>query len=536
MGHSIAIIGAGHWGKNLIRNFARLGCLRVVCDDSQQALDPIQSQYPNVETVTSAGTVFSRDDIDAVVVATPPTTHYELAKSALKAKKHVFVEKPLALDVSHGEMLANLAVEQDKILMVGHLLHYHAAVIKLKELVYNGELGKINYIYSNRLSFGKIRHQENTLWSFAPHDISDILGILNDTPSQVSCQGSNCVQPHVADVSLSQLQFSSGKGAHIFVSWMHPFKEHKLVIVGDKQMAVCDDTLSWDQKLTLYPHEIHWKDQIPVAQKAQGQPVPLNESEPLLAECRHFLESIESGNKPITDSQEGLQGLKVLNALQQSMEQNGQYVAVEAQSKPYFAHETAFIDEGASIGDDCKIWHFSHVMGQARLGKQCNLGQNVVVMPNVVLGNNVKVQNNISIYEGVEIEDDVFLGPSMVFTNINNPRSHISRRHMYQTTKVRQGATIGANATVICGNEIGRYAFVGAGSVVTKDVPAHALVYGNPARQVGWMCHCGFKLKESEQTNLKYQCEYCGSIYFFHKTDSVFIETNPNIEIDYIKD
>lgn len=165
----------------------------------------------------------------------------------------------------------------------------------------------------------------------------------------------------------------------------------------------------------------------------------------------------------------------------------------------FFAHPTAVIDEGCIIGAGTKIWHFSHVMTGSVIGENCNLGQNVVVSPNVVLGKNVRVQNNVSIYEGVICEDDVFLGPSMVFTNVFNPRSAVSRKHEYMTTMVRKGATIGANATIVCGNEIGAYAFIGAGAVITRPVPAYALVVGNPARQTGWMSEFGHKLHFDEQ-------------------------------------
>lgn len=162
--------------------------------------------------------------------------------------------------------------------------------------------------------------------------------------------------------------------------------------------------------------------------------------------------------------------------------------------KAYFAHETAVIDEGCDIGAGTKIWHFSHIMANCKIGEQCNIGQNVVVSPQVVLGRNVKVQNNVSIYTGVTCEDDVFLGPSMVFTNVINPRSAINRKNEYAKTNVKQGASIGANATIVCGHDIGRFAFIGAGAVVTKDVPDYALVVGNPARQTGWISEYGHKL------------------------------------------
>lgn len=183
--------------------------------------------------------------------------------------------------------------------------------------------------------------------------------------------------------------------------------------------------------------------------------------------------------------------------------------------KLYFAHETAVIDEGCRIGEGTRIWHFSHVMAGAVIGRGCNIGQNVVVSPEVVLGENVKVQNNVSIYTGVICEDDVFLGPSMVFTNVINPRSAVGRRNQYLKTIVRHGATIGANATIICGNEIGRYALIGAGAVVTRDVPDYALVIGNPARQAGWVSEYGHTLKFNDDNRA--ECPETGELYMLQE-------------------
>lgn len=180
----------------------------------------------------------------------------------------------------------------------------------------------------------------------------------------------------------------------------------------------------------------------------------------------------------------------------------------------YFVHESSYIDEGAEIGAGTKIWHFCHVMPRARIGQRCNIGQNVLVSPDVTIGNNVKIQNNVSLYTGVLVEDDVFLGPSMVFTNVLNPRSHVSRKDEYQTTLVRKGASIGANATIVCGVTLGRYCFVGAGSVVTRDVPDYALVYGSPARIHGWICQCGEQLTFTERDRAERAvCQSCGDSY-----------------------
>ena len=178
-----------------------------------------------------------------------------------------------------------------------------------------------------------------------------------------------------------------------------------------------------------------------------------------------------------------------------------------------FVHESSYVDEGCEIGEGSKVWHFSHVMSGARIGKRCNIGQNVVVSPQVVIGDNVKIQNNVSIYTGVILEDDVFCGPSMVFTNVVNPRSHVSRKDEYKTTLVKQGASLGANTTIVCGHTIGRFAFIGAGAVVTKDVPDYALVVGNPGRVSGWMCNCGVKLAAGATPPVEATCAACGTHY-----------------------
>jgi len=299
---------------------------------------------------------------------------------------------------------------------------------------------------------------------------------------------------------------------HIFVSWLHPFKEQKLIVVGDRKMAVFDDTLTIG-KLQLFAHRVDWVERLPVAVKAQAEVVALADVEPLALECRHFLECIETRQTPRTDGANGVAVLQVLEACQRSLEAGGIPVGLARTTPPrprYFAHPTATIDAGCEIGEGTRIWHYSHVMGSARIGRGCSLGQNVFVAADVVIGNNVKIQNNVSIYEGVVLEDDVFCGPSMVFTNVFNPRSHISRKHEFRSTLVKRGATLGANATLVCGHVVGRYAFVGAGAVVTHDVPDYALVVGAPARIAGWMCECGVRLAESEGG---LGCSACGRRY-----------------------
>ncbi len=501
----VAVVGVGYWGKNLVRNFHELGALEALCDADPSAEATCRSRYEGVKFESDYTKLLSDPSVDAVALATPAVTHYEMAKAALEAGKDVLVEKPLAIDVKHGEELVKLAEAKGRILMVGHILRYHPAILKLKQLVKDGVLGKINYLYSNRLNIGKIRTEENILWSFAPHDISVILSLLDEMPARVACQGSAYLNQNVADVTLSHFQFPSGVQAHIFVSWLHPIKEQRLVVVGSEKMAVFDDTA--ENKLVLYPHKVEWKNRIPTAVKANAEAVALDGSEPLRAECQHFLDCVATRTSPVSNGAEGLRVLRVLDACQRALRDGG--VALEAsptngkkQERPYFVHESAYADEGAEIGAHTKIWHFSHVMKGARIGERCVIGQNVNVDGGTNIGNNVKIQNNVSVYTGAVIEDDVFLGPSCVLTNVTNPRSQVNRHSLYETTHLKRGCTVGANSTIVCGVTVGRYAFVGAGAVVTKNVPDFALVVGNPARQVGWMSRHGHRLESPDSDGI----------------------------------
>jgi UDP-2-acetamido-3-amino-2,3-dideoxy-glucuronate N-acetyltransferase len=510
---AVGLIGYGHWGRNLARNLSALGALRVICDPDSTARATARRTCPEANVTGDAGEVLRDPGLEAVVIATPAALHAGLATQALQAGKDVFVEKPLALRVEDGEALAEEARRRDRILMVGHLLEYHPAVERLCELIARGELGRLRYVYSNRLNLGRIRTEENALWSFAPHDVHVMLRLLGERPVDVTCRGGSYLQHAVADVTMSTLTFASGVRAHVFVSWLHPYKEQKLVVVGDRKMAVFDDTLD-AEKLQLYPHRVDWIDRLPVAVKSEAETIAVEDEEPLAREMRHFLECVVSRIRPRTDAASGVDVLRVLDACQRSLERGGAPVRLDGPPSDVYVHDTATVDAGASVGAGTRIWHYSHVMGGARIGRGCSLGQNVFVANEATIGDNVKIQNNVSVYEGVTLEDDVFCGPSMVFTNVINPRSHVSRKTEFQPTRVGKGATIGANATIVCGHVLGRYAFVGAGAVVTADVPDHALVLGNPARVAGWMCECGVRLplgidaRDERQT-----CGKCGAHY-----------------------
>jgi predicted dehydrogenase/acetyltransferase-like isoleucine patch superfamily enzyme len=435
--------------------------------------------------------------VDAVAISAPAALHAELARRALLAGKHVFVEKPLALKVGQAERLHELATDRGLTLMVGHLLQYHPAFLKLKELVADGALGRLQYLYSNRLNLGKVRREENIMWSFAPHDISMVLALVGEEPNDVTAIGGWYLNESVADVTTMHLAFPGGERAHIYVSWLHPFKEQKLVLVGDAGMAVFDDGEPWESKILVYRHRMDWRAGAPQPVRAEAEPIPVKAGEPLLAECSHFLESVTTGSKPRTDGAEGLRVLRVLQRADDAMRRArtvGQAGGTPPTMPDVKIHESAYVDDGCIIKPGTQVWHFSHVLSGSRIGYDCVLGQNVMVGPDVTVGDGCKIQNNVSLYEGVTLGDGVFCGPSAVFTNVRNPRSEIDRRSEFLPTNVGDGATIGANATIVCGHAVGAYSFIAAGAVVTQDVPPHALMAGVPARRVGWVSHAGEKL------------------------------------------
>ncbi len=319
---NVAVVGVGYWGKNLARNFAGLGALHTICDGHDEARKRIGALYPEARQAASFEAVLSDPEIAGVVLATPAARHFEHVRQALEAGKDVFVEKPLALDVDEGRQLVSLAAERDRILMVGHVLQYHPAVEKLQDLVRKGELGEVRYVYSNRLNLGKVRTEENILWSFAPHDISIILELMERDPEQVTASGGTYITDGVADVTVSQLSFAGGGRAHIFVSWLHPYKEQRLVVVGERKMAVFDDTAR-EGKLKLYDKGIEFEAGAPVPRQTSETTLFFDESEPLKRECQEFLDACRERRPARTDGHNGLRVLKVLAACQESIEHGG---------------------------------------------------------------------------------------------------------------------------------------------------------------------------------------------------------------------
>ncbi len=486
----LGLIGGGHWGQNLIREFNNLGVLNTICDINNDFLKKYNELYPKIKTTNEWTEVLKNNEINCVCIALPANLHYQYAKKSLLANKDVYVEKPITLDIEEAEELVEIAKKKNKILMVGHLLHYHPAIVKIKEMIKDNKIGKIKNIVANRLSLGIFRQYENVLWSFAPHDISVILNLVNNMPEFVVCHGKDHITKNIHDVTNSILKFKDAY-VNINVNWLNPYKEQRMSIIGEKGMIIFDDVS--DNKITFYPEYIKYSSDV------NGKPMPIknnsinieigNNKSPLLCECEHFIKCCIERTKPITDGLEGLNVLKVLNCLQKSLETKKEINFYNEFNmnleKNYFSHSTAIIDEGAIIGNGTKIWHYSHICKGAKIGKNCNIGQNVYIANGAIIGDNCKIQNNVSIYSGVEAEDYVFFGPSCVLTNDINPRAMYSKNGKYIKTKLETGVTLGANSTIICGNTICKHSLIGAGCVITKSVPPYSIMVGNPGKIIG---------------------------------------------------
>ena len=330
---TIGQVGLGYWGPNLLRNFEALSeaTVKRVCDLDEEALDRVGERYPQIRRTIDYQDLLTDSEIQAIVVAASAVSHYQLARMALDAGKHVLVEKPLALEVNQAQDLVDLADDRRLVLMVGHLLLYHPAVTHLKRLLDSGALGDVYYVYTERRNLGKVRHDENAMWSLAPHDISMVLYLLEKMPSLVAAQGQAYLQPGIEDTVFFTLRFDDGQLAHSHVSWLDPHKVRRLTVVGSRQMAVFDDTEP-TEKLRIYDKGV---DRVPTY-STYGDALTLRfgdiyvpsieMQEPLQLECQHFLDCIREGRRPLSDGHNGLQVLRVLDALQQSLDNEGKLV------------------------------------------------------------------------------------------------------------------------------------------------------------------------------------------------------------------
>jgi UDP-2-acetamido-3-amino-2,3-dideoxy-glucuronate N-acetyltransferase len=489
---SLVLVGSGYWGANILKSLYTIGSVNlIVCDINSQALEKFQAQYPEISTTTNFDSVLSNNNVMGIMIALPAPMHYSFAKRALEAGKDVYIEKPMTLDLAEAQELVKLANEKKLILMIGHLLHYHPAIESIKSIVSSGSIGSIINIISNRFNLGIFRTQENVTMSFGCHDISVILSLCGDQlPDQVHSFGSSNLTNGVHDTTNTVFQIGKTY-VNMNLSWLHPYKEQKLTIIGEKGMLVFDD-MEPTNKLKMFSNYINWTgstNPVPSANKTEGVVIPLDLTKsPLIRECEHFVHCCETRQTPITPGEEGVRVLKVLSMCSDALE--GKKPTSSSKTNPdYYTHPTSLVDTGAQVGSGAKIWHWSHVTSTAQIGPGCNIGQNCYIAGK--LGPGCKVQNNVSVYLGVECESDVFLGPSCVLTNDINPRCGAPKGGHYVPTLIKSGATVGANATIVCGVTIGSHALIGAGAVVTKDVEPYAIMVGNPARKIGTIDELG---------------------------------------------
>jgi UDP-2-acetamido-3-amino-2,3-dideoxy-glucuronate N-acetyltransferase len=325
----LGVVGAGRWGRNHVRNFSALGVLSAICDSSREALEAAAGAFPGVTVYTDLDEVLSDPAVEAVVLATPADLHFAQTEAALTSGRHVLVEKPMTLSLGEAEALDRSARQRGLVFMVGHLLEYHPAFARLRELVSVGELGEVIRIDAHRLSLGTFSHRESVLWDFAPHDLSMILRLLGETPEAVQAIGSSHVQPGMEDVVAAALTFSGGAQAQLVLSWLHPFKEQRLVVVGRRKTAVFDDVVK-EGKLVLYPTRVPWAPGQDVPAPGDPEMVPFAEAEPLRAECVHFLHCIRTGEKPLTDGASGVQVARVLDGCERSLRAGGATIELGA--------------------------------------------------------------------------------------------------------------------------------------------------------------------------------------------------------------
>ena len=490
----ICVVGAGRWGTNHIKTLNTLGALAGIVESRENRREELKNLFPDARLFNSVREV-PLDEYDGFTVATPAETHFEVGSYLLAHGKHVLIEKPIALNTKEAAALKKLADENHVNLMVGHVLLFHPAIIKIKEMIDSGKIGKLEYIYSNRLNLGTVRTEENILWSFAPHDISIFEYFIGSNPIDVVSRGGAFLTPGIHDTTMTSLTYPNNVVGHIFVSWLHPFKEHRMVMIGSKGMMSFEDS-SAEKDILFYEKGIDWIQGEPIKRDGPTEVIPYEKGFPLTNEIQYFIDHLDGSKLEIAHGQNAFDVLEVLEKATFSL--MGETPApVEIKATDYFVHKTSEVDAGVKVGKGTKIWHYSHVQGGSSLGENVSIGQNVNVGNNVKIGNGVKIQNNVSVYEGVELEDYVFCGPSMVFTNVPRPRSEFPQRgtEFYAKTLVKKSASIGANATIVCGSTLGEYCFIGAGAVVTKDVPAFGLVVGNPGRVIGWVDKKGYRLE-----------------------------------------
>ncbi len=528
----IAVIGCGFWGKKLFEIFNDHGVSTVVCDVNEKTPDWYRQHYGNLQTYSSTEQVLDDTSIDAVAIASPFENHFELSKNALLAKKHVYFERPLMITPNQKEELLALSLQQEKMLNVASVLGKYPVFSLLKDMVTKGELGALKYIYASRLSSGEIGEDENIMWSLSPHDIAMILGVSGEKPEIVAATGANYFHKNIAELTTSYMRFPSGLRAHLFVSWLHPEEKQQLVVVGDKKMAVFQDNKTPLQKLYIYPHQMNWEHVMHVPQKAKAEIINIYHDELTREDIHSFLWNIKNKRGYATLDNEGEQVLKVLNAVQLSINQNGEKVFMDPgrhfgiMSMPLpiidAMQREKLLADGVTLSDDGIVEHINelHFYDEGQASNYDTRGSFLPFYRLTQDGKGCQIRNNLSIIEDLVLESE-FKGSHQKTTPILSLVSSAETQKDDRRTIIKKGATLGANCTLTRGITIGEYAYVGAGAVVLGDVPAHALVVGNPAMIKGWVCRCGNRLRFSRDD--KSCCSSCCFRYIVEEDDILFV-------------
>ncbi|MCA9537289.1 MAG: Gfo/Idh/MocA family oxidoreductase [Myxococcales bacterium] len=462
----IAVIGAGARGERMAAFFAGRGALVGICD-----LDPTRRAVANAHGVPAWAdllAVLADDAVDTLAFATPPGTQGAMALTALQADRNVLLSGDT---LDPAEVRALRAAQGGRVVRLIDGWRAHPAAERLTAWVADGKLGTIQLVTAER--FASVGGPP-----VAVAHLGIALRLFGARPERVHAEGAALRGIEAIDWCHAHLRFANGGRATLHRSALHPTTADQLVVIGSLAAARLDLSAPPSTALTRWSTP----DAATVAEIADDHPLD--------RACAAALDGLRTG---VSDLDDALRTLEVMAMIRQSLDTGGPVTAAAPAAAPGL-HPTVQVDGPVEIGPGTRVWHFSKLLGPVRIGARCTLGQNVVVERDVHIGDNVKIQNNVSVYSGVILEDDVFCGPSMVFTNVGTPRSHLPRRGQYQVTRVRRGASIGANATVICGHTLGRYCFIGAGAVVTRDVPDFGLVYGNPARLHGFACYCGARL------------------------------------------
>lgn len=482
----IGLIGYGLVGSRLARSFSGLGVLSMVCDANPEALRHAATALPGIVVVQDEDALLADPRVRAVVMSQPVAGHMSFARKVLETGRHLYAAPSAAFDVDDCRKLQDLATARGMVFTPGFLSQHDPGVARLAGLAQDGSLGRVVSVVARTVAAPETEPE----WGDpAAEDIAAILRIVDHVPVVLPPAERGESQ---ADVTV--LAFPSGPVAHVFAPKPGSRPMREIVVVGEAATA------AW--RIDAMGQGV-----VTVSGGVSRERVEFPRESALEQACAAFVDALRGAIPPSGDKPCWLKALDVLTTLRERRNARQDKPDTSGWAQDAFVHHTSVVDERVTLGEGVRIWHFCHILPDCRIGAHTNVGQNVMIGPGVTVGARCKIQNNVSVYPGVTLEDGVFCGPSMVFTNVHNPRATIPRMDEARATPVRTGATLGANCTIVCGNEIGPYAFVGAGAVVTRPVPSHALVVGNPARRVGWVCRCGVRLDR------ELQCPACGARY-----------------------